>query len=73
MKTEELLKEIESLPVEERARIADTVLKSLNPPEAAIDSKWAAVAKRRLDELRSGAVQAVPGDEVFENIWKKFS
>jgi len=73
MKTEDLLREIESLPVEERAQVGDSVLKSLNPPESEIDKKWAEVAKRRLDELRSGTIKPVPGEEVFEEIWKRFS
>jgi putative addiction module component (TIGR02574 family) len=73
MKTKDLLREIESLPVEERARVADSVLKSLNPPESEIDKKWADVAKRRLDEIRSGTIKPVSGEEVFEEIWKRFS
>ncbi|MDF1580081.1 MAG: addiction module protein [Desulfuromonadales bacterium] len=73
MKTEDLLREIESLPVEERARVADTVLKSLNPIESEIDKKWAEVAKRRLAEIESGAVKSIPGEDVFGQIWKRFS
>jgi len=73
MKTEDLLREIESLPVEERARVADLVLKSLNPPESEIDKKWAEVGKRRLDEIQSGTVKSISGKEVFEEIWKRFS
>ncbi|MCC6923265.1 MAG: addiction module protein [Nitrosomonas sp.] len=71
MKTEDLLREIESLPVEERARVADSLLKSLNPPESEIDKKWAEVARRRLDEVQSGTVKPISGDEVFEAIWKR--
>ena len=33
---------------------------------------WLALARRRLDELRSGKVQAVPGEEVFERIRNRF-
>jgi hypothetical protein len=73
MKTEDLLREIESLPVEERARVADSVLKTLNPPESEIDKKWAEVAKRRLDEIKSGAVKPLSGQDVFDEIWKRFS
>ena len=73
MKTKDLIAEAISLPVEEGAMVADSLLKSLNPPESDIDKKWAAVAKRRLIELRSGQVEAIPGDEVFKKIWKRFS
>lgn len=68
MKTAELIDEVASLPVEERARVVDTLLRSLNAPESAIDSAWMDVAQRRLDELRAGRVEAVPGDAVFERI-----
>jgi putative addiction module component (TIGR02574 family) len=73
MKTSDLIAEAIALPVEERAIVLDSLLKSLNPPESDIDKKWAAVAKRRLSELRAGAVKAVPGDEVFQRIWNRFS
>jgi putative addiction module component (TIGR02574 family) len=73
MKTKDLIAEANSLPVEERSLVVDSLLKSLNPPDADIDRKWAAVAKRRLEELRSGSVQAIPGDTVFNKIWKRFS
>lgn len=73
MKTSELIQEANSLPVEDRVMVVDSLLKSLNPPEAEIDRKWADVAKRRLAELRSGEVKAIPGDEVFAKIWSRFA
>jgi putative addiction module component (TIGR02574 family) len=68
-----LIEEVLSLPVDERARIANTLLESLNVPNPAIDKKWAEVAKRRLEELRSGKVKPIPGEEVFERVQKRFS
>jgi putative addiction module component (TIGR02574 family) len=73
MKTKELIAEAISLPVEERAMVVDSILRSLNPPDSDIDKKWAAIAKRRIAELRSGKVKAVPGEDVFSRIWKRFS
>jgi len=70
--TKELIDEVISLPVEERAVIADSILRSLNPPQSEVDRKWAQVAQRRLEELRSGRVQAIPGEQVFAKIWKRF-
>ena len=68
----ELIEEVISLPVEERAIVADSILRSLNPPESEIDREWAKVAQRRLAELRSGEVQPVPGEQVFARVWKRF-
>jgi len=72
MNTKKLIDEAVSLPVEERALIVDSLLRSLNPPESEIDKKWIAVAKRRLAEMRSGTVKTIPGEKVFEKIWKRF-
>lgn len=72
MTTKELIAEAVSLPVEERAIVADSILRSLNAPEADIDRKWTAVAQRRLAELRSGQVRSIPGEQVFARIWKRF-
>jgi len=68
----ELIEEVISLPVEERAIVADSILRSLNPPESEIDREWAKVAQRRLAELRSGEVKPVPGEQVFARVWKRF-
>lgn len=71
--TAEIIHEAESLPVEERALVVDSLLRSLNSPDPDMDKKWAAVAKRRLQELRSGRVRPVPGEEVFARIQQRFA
>lgn len=61
----EIIQEAAYLPVEERVMVVDSLLRTLNPPDTGIEREWATVAKRRLAELRSGRVKAIPGDEVF--------
>ena len=68
----EIIEEAESLPVEERAIVIDSLLRTLNPISGDIDVEWIKVARRRLAELRSGSVSAIPGDEVFTKIWERF-
>jgi hypothetical protein len=68
----ELIDEVASLPVEERAIVADSILRTLNPPDPAVDRKWTELAQRRLAELRSGEVKPVAGQEVFDRVWKRF-
>jgi hypothetical protein len=53
-----LKREAESLPVDES--------------KAEIDREWVKVAKRRLAELRSGAVKPIPGNEVFAKVRERF-
>jgi len=72
MKTVDLIDEVASLPVEERARLVDTLLRSLNTPESVVDSAWMEVAQRRLDELRAGRVDAIPGEAEFERIRQRY-
>ena len=72
MNTKQLISEAVSLPVEERALVVDSLLRSLNQPESEVDKKWAAEAKQRLAQLRSGEVAAIPGEELFGSAWKRF-
>jgi putative addiction module component (TIGR02574 family) len=71
-KTQDLIDEAISLPLEERALLVDSLLQSMNPLSKENDQKWALEAKKRLEELRSGKVAAIPGEVVFRNIWKRF-
>jgi putative addiction module component (TIGR02574 family) len=68
----EIIREAAELPIEERALVIDALLKTFNPPEPQIDRQWVALAQRRLDELRSGAVRSVPISEVFDRIRNRF-
>ena len=68
----EIIQEAISLPVEERAIVVDSLLRTLNHPDTEIEREWEKVAQRRLAELRSGRVKAIPGDEVFEKIRARF-
>ena len=47
--TDQLIQEIQLLPVEERARVADLILKSLNHTEVEIDRYWADLSLRGLE------------------------
>jgi hypothetical protein len=72
MATKKILEEALSLPVEERALIADSLLRSLNMPDTGTDARWTEVAKKRLQELRSGKVKPpIPGDIVFDRALKQ--
>jgi len=69
----DIISAAESLPVWERALIVDSILKTLNKPVPGVDQQWLIVAKQRLEELRSGQVETVSGDELFAEIKDRFS
>jgi putative addiction module component (TIGR02574 family) len=70
-KTDDLINEAISLPVELRARLVDELLKSLNPSQAEMDELWAAEAERRVDEIENGKVKPIPGEQVFQELRKR--
>lgn len=54
------------LPVEERERLVDALLESLNEPASAeLDEAWSAEIARRLAAYDRGEVQALSAEEVF--------
>lgn len=67
-----LIEQAVSLPVEQRAIMADLLLQSLNLQESEVESEWKALAQQRLTEMRSGSVATVPGQEVFNRIRARF-
>ncbi len=68
----DIIREAEALPLEERVLVADSLLRSLNPHAPKIDRKWAATAKRRLEQLQSGKISPVPGEQVFDGVSRRF-
>ena len=56
------------LPPEQRARLAERLISSLDQssdPDS--EQLWIREAERRLEELESGRVEAVPAERVIEN------
>ena len=71
--TAKLVDQLLSLPCEDRIYLLDRLIESLNAPSGEeIDRAWAEEAERRIDELDSGKVQAIPGEQVFAQIRKRF-
>jgi putative addiction module component (TIGR02574 family) len=69
MTVEQIAKEALALPSESRALLADKLVESLdNAALSRIDHAWLAEAKRRRDEVRSGRIQTIPGDEALAKV-----
>jgi putative addiction module component (TIGR02574 family) len=62
----ELVRQGRMLAPEDRERLVDSLLESLNAPAVeALDAAWEQEIERRLAEYDSGAVQAIDAEIVF--------
>ncbi len=74
MSVDQLTNEALALPPEARAALADRLVESLDSAELGrIDHLWATEAKRRRDEVRSGQVKTIPGDEGLARVRQAIS
>ena len=64
---EQLEVEAQKLPRDERARLAEALIASLDE-EAEIERAWYDEAERRAAELDSGAVEGIPAEQVFAEL-----
>jgi putative addiction module component (TIGR02574 family) len=64
----QILQSALALPDVDRAAIAESLLTSLDQPDAVIDESWAAEAEERLAEFDAGRMKAIPAAEVFEEL-----
>jgi putative addiction module component (TIGR02574 family) len=72
MSKEELETAVLSLPAEERARLAHTLIVSIDDdPAAGVEEAWLLEVDRRAEEVVRGEVELVPGDEVFRKAFAK--
>lgn len=63
-----------TLSTHERGLLIDRLIESLDdgPPEEGVEEAWAEEIKRRLDEVRSGKVKMIPGEQVLRRLAKEF-
>lgn len=62
---DELSKRARALPPEDRARLAEELLASLDPHDADVEAAWDVELRRRIDEIDRGEARLVPADEAF--------
>lgn len=71
MTLKELYAETRQLPREQAAELMDLLLiDTFSEPDAAVQEAWDREIDRRIAELESGKVQAIPGDQVMAEVRK---
>ena len=68
-RVEQLVSEAMALPGESRARLAELLVESLEADDIGpIERVWITEAKRRRDEVRSGRIEPIEGEEALKHV-----
>ena len=70
--TMEIMDVVDSLPIDMKLEIIDHLLKSISPTNKEVDEAWKEEVERRIDEVESGKVELIPGEEVFARMRERY-
>ncbi len=70
--TMDIMERAEMLPIDLKLELVDRLLDSISPSQKDIDELWKIEVERRVEEVRSGKVKTIPGEQVFAEIEKRF-
>ena len=70
----ELLQKALTLSIEERWLLIDRLVESLDdePADGGVEAAWVEEIKRRVDDIRSGRVKTIPGEQVLRELAEEF-
>ena len=72
MTADEIIEATRQLPTQEQLKVFDTLYYWLEPLREEAVKFWTIEIHRRKEEINSGAAEAIPGEEVFAEIRKRF-
>ena len=64
----ELTAKAQALSPQERVRLAEALLASLDPHEVEVEAAWDEELRRRIDEIERGAVELIPASQAFDQV-----
>ncbi|HVC10307.1 MAG TPA: addiction module protein [Burkholderiales bacterium] len=65
---DELSHKARALPPEDRVRLAEELLASVQEVDAEAEAAWEEEIKRRIAEIDSGKAKLIPAEEVFAEV-----
>lgn len=70
----DVLEKALALSTQERGLLIDHLIESLDegPAEEGVEEAWDEEIKRRVDDIRSGKVKMIPGEQVLRELAKEF-
>ena len=69
---EKFLNDVDSFPIDIKTKLIDKLLYSLHPISEKIDALWVDEIEPRVDEIKTGKVDLIDGEEVFAKARSKF-
>ena len=72
MDAEDIIEMAYLLDPEDRLHVAESILKSLGPPDPEVEAAWMAEVERRIEQVRNGTAELIPGEEVFARIRERY-
>jgi putative addiction module component (TIGR02574 family) len=74
LQVSELLQKALTLSVQERGLLIDRLVETLDnePAEESVEAAWDEEIKRRVDDIRSGRVKTIPGEQVLRELAEEF-
>jgi len=73
LQQQQLFDEIDILPIDLKTKIVDKILNSISPINKSIDDLWIQEANQRKNQIESGDVKLIDGDEVFKKIAQRLN
>ena len=64
----DIMERAEMLPIDLKLELVDRLLESISPSQKEIDELWKIEIELRVEEVRSGKVKTIPGEQVFAEI-----
>jgi putative addiction module component (TIGR02574 family) len=70
----ELLEKALALSTQDRGLLIDRLIASLEdgPPDEGVEAAWDEEIKRRVEDIRSGRVKTIPGEQVLREMADEF-
>jgi putative addiction module component (TIGR02574 family) len=65
---EELSRKARALPPEDRIRLAEELLASVQEVDPEVEAAWEEEIRRRVAEIDNGTATLIPADEVFAEV-----
>jgi putative addiction module component (TIGR02574 family) len=65
---EELSRKARALPAEDRVRLAEELLATVQEVDTEVEAAWEKEIRRRIAEIDSGTAKLVPAEEVFAEV-----